>query len=927
MTESRTEIRHAGLALCVAATLLVAACGRDNPETHLAKAKELSAKKDHRGAIIELKNTLQANPQLAEARYLLGKTLLEQGDPKNAEIELKKALDLKFDADQVTPPLVKSQFLQGQADTIIKTYATRKLKSPAANAELQTLVGYAQFSRGKTDEALLSFAAAEQYIPGYPNAVLGEARIKASREDMSGATALVDQVLAKAPAQTEGLMLKGDLDRAQGNIKDAIARYESAVKEQPRNFSANLSLAGAYVAAGQLELAQKRVEELKKISPRHPNVNYLDALLAFGKKDYPKANDAIQLTITAQPNNGQARLLAGAIATELNQPAQAEQHLREVLKQAPGHLYARKLLASLYLRQRQPQKADEILQPALAAAPDDAALIGLAGEVALLKGDLDAASKNFERAAKLNPADGRIRTQSAVLQFAKGDAARGFAELEEASKAAPANSTPDIALVLAHLRLNEYDKALASWKTLEKRQPNNPLTYNLRAAIDLGKNDPASARKALEHALELQPNFFPAAANLASLDLKENKIDDAKKRYTTLIAKDPRNVQAQLALAQLEQNTGARKEDVLARLKEARRSNPGSEQAVMALASHFVNNNDPKQALATAQQALAGSANNPRYLDLVGQLQLRTGSADQAISTYRQLTTLNPELSEYQIKLGNAQLAAGHGEEALQSFSKVLKQGSQSAGAQAAIVTTLLRAGKNDDAAKILADLRQRAPNSAPLTELDGDVKFAAQKYADAASLFRKALAQSPSPNLVVKSHRALALAGKKAEADTVLSDWIRKNPKDTSIRLYDADLALRAGDFARASQQYRALLEVQPNDPIFLNNLAWALWQQKDPQALAIAEKAYAASSNNAAVSDTLGWMLVEQGQTKRGVELLEKASARAPDSRDISLHLAKAFIKDGRKEAARTTLQTLVQKAPDSAEGKESKALLASL
>ena len=926
MTDTRIEIRQAGLALCVAASVLLAACG-DNPETHLAKAKELSAKNDYRGAIIELKNTLQANPQFAEARYLLGQAYLEQGDPKNAEIELKKALELKYDADKATPPLAKSQFLQGQSDTIITTYAKRKLTSPEANAELQTLVGFAQFSRGKTDEALAAFAAAEKYSPGYPSAVLGEARVKASRQDFSGATTLVDQVLAKAPAQAEGLMLKGDLDRAQGNAKEAIDRYEKAVKAQPRNFSANLSLASAYLGTGQFDLAQKQVDQLKKLSPRHPSVTYLEALLAFSKKDYPKANDAIQLTVAATPTSAQARLLAGAISAALNQPAQAEQHLREVLKQTPGNLYARKLLTSLYLRQRQAQKADEILQPALAAAPDDAVLVGLAGEAALLKGDLDAASKNFERAAKLNPADANVRTQSAALQFAKGDAARGFAELEEASKIGSSNSNPDIALVLAHLRRNEYDQALTSWKTLEKRQPDSPLTYNLRAAIDLGKNDVASARKALEHALELQPNFFPAAANLASLDLKENKIDEAKKRYTTLLAKEPGNLQAQLALAQLEQNTGAKKEDVLARLKEARRTNPTAEQAVIALVSYFVNNNDPKQALATAQQALAGSANNPRYLDLVGQLQLRTGSADQAIATYRQLTALNADLPEYQIKLGNAQLAAGRGEEALQSFSRAIKQGPQSPEAQAAIVTALLRAGKNDDAAKILADLRQRAPNSAPLAELDGDVKFASQKYIDAAAIFRKALAQTPTPNLVVKSHRALALAGKKAEADAILSDWIKKNPKDTSIRLYDADLALRSGDFGRASQQYRALLEVQPNDPILLNNLAWAMWQQKDPQALAVAEKAHAAASNNAAVSDTLGWMLVEQGQTKRGVELLEKASASAPQQRDISLHLAKALIKDGRKDAARTTLQALVQNAPDSAEAKESKALLASL
>jgi len=104
-------------------------------------------------------------------------------------------------------------------------------------------------------------------------------------------------------------------------------------------------------------------------------------------------------------------------------------------------------------------------------------------------------------------------------------------------------------------------------------------------------------------------------------------------------------------------------------------------------------------------------------------------------------------------------------------------------------------------------------------------------------------------------------------------------------------------------------------------------LWQQKDPQALGYAEKANALVPGNPAISDTLGWMLVEQGQTKRGLELLEKASAAAPAQRDIAMHLAKAQIKDGRKDAARATLQSIVKAAPDSVEGQESKSLMATL
>jgi thioredoxin-like negative regulator of GroEL len=59
----------------------------------------------------------------------------------------------------------------------------------------------------------------------------------------------------------------------------------------------------------------------------------------------------------------------------------------------------------------------------------------------------------------------------------------------------------------------------------------------------------------------------------------------------------------------------------------------------------------------------------------------------------------------------------------------------------------------------------------------------------------------------------------------------------------------------------------------------------------------------------DTLGWILVENGDTPRGLELLGRASEMAPGAYDFRLHFAKALIKAGRKEAARKELEVLAK------------------
>lgn len=50
-------------------TLLLAACGGDSPESLITSSKAYLTKNDTKAAVIQLKNALQQNPKLAEARF------------------------------------------------------------------------------------------------------------------------------------------------------------------------------------------------------------------------------------------------------------------------------------------------------------------------------------------------------------------------------------------------------------------------------------------------------------------------------------------------------------------------------------------------------------------------------------------------------------------------------------------------------------------------------------------------------------------------------------------------------------------------------------------------------------------------------------------------------------------------------------------
>ena len=57
----------------------------------------------------------------------------------------------------------------------------------------------------------------------------------------------------------------------------------------------------------------------------------------------------------------------------------------------------------------------------------------------------------------------------------------------------------------------------------------------------------------------------------------------------------------------------------------------------------------------------------------------------------------------------------------------------------------------------------------------------------------------------------------------------------------------------------------------------------------------------------DTLGTLLVDQGNVSRGVQVLRDATTLAPDSGAIRLHLAQGLIKAGQKNEARKELEDL--------------------
>jgi tetratricopeptide (TPR) repeat protein len=217
-------------------------------------------------------------------------------------------------------------------------------------------------------------------------------------------------------------------------------------------------------------------------------------------------------------------------------------------------------------------------------------------------------------------------------------------------------------------------------------------------------------------------------------------------------------------------------------------------------------------------------------------------------------------------------------------------------------------AGRFADALKTSEEIQKRYPKSVSGFLAQGNVLMAKRQYADAITAYEKGLKIDSNGLVMVKLHQALVANGKADEADRRLLQWLTGTPNAMGVRGYLATSYAEAGKNQQAIEQVRLLLETDPNNSWALSELALLYQKEKDPQALATAEKAYRLDADNAHVMDALAWILIDQGKPERALELLTKAREKAPASAEIRYHRAVALAKTGDVGRARRELEDLL-------------------
>lgn len=574
----------------------------------------------------------------------------------------------------------------------------------------------------------------------------------------------------------------------------------------------------------------------------------------------------------------------------------------------------------------------------------------------LALGDGVAAEGELGRATDAGFDAKRVHQLYAHAWLLQGDTARALAE---AGKAEPRFGGYALRIAArAMAARGDLPGAQATLATVLAADTRNSYGWSDLGRVRYTAGDIAGAIEAATRATDLDRNNIDALVLRGELVRDQYGLLAALPWFEAALKHDAYYHPALIEYAATLGDVG-RNIDMLDATRRALAARPGSPQALylQAVLAARAGNYDLAR---TLMQRTRGKIDHlPGALLLNGMLDYQGGDFEQAIGTWRELVGRQPFNLDGRRMLGAALLRSGDARGALDVLRPLALRGDADSYTLSLVGRAFERTGERDWAAKYLdrsawpslagatpfgtddslAQLAAASDNlpddpvarvgylkglvdagntagalsqaqalvrtypGAPAAHLAvGDVLMVMRRFDDAATSYRRAADLRFDEATMLRAVDALDRAHRTAEATNVLSLYLSQNPQSIPAQRLVAHRQMIGGDWDAAIDTLEQLRSrIGNRDVALLSELAYAYTGNDDPDAgVVFAKAAYHLAPMNPAVTDSYGWALYQQGKTGPALQLLEKATAIAPDNAMLRWHLGQAQADSDRNALA---------------------------
>jgi Flp pilus assembly protein TadD len=169
--------------------------------------------------------------------------------------------------------------------------------------------------------------------------------------------------------------------------------------------------------------------------------------------------------------------------------------------------------------------------------------------------------------------------------------------------------------------------------------------------------------------------------------------------------------------------------------------------------------------------------------------------------------------------------------------------------------------------------------------------------------------------------------AGDHGGALQLYRTWVADNPEDVAVTMALANSLQMSQNVDEAMQYYHKILQLDPDNAVALNNIAWQMREDDPVKALEYARHAVSVAPDSPAVLDTLAVIEFINKDYKQAQRSVERALRHSPDNPSMLYHSAMISAAIGDKASAIELLESLIAGGAAFPEQVQANELLATL
>jgi len=372
--------------------------------------------------------------------------------------------------------------------------------------------------------------------------------------------------------------------------------------------------------------------------------------------------------------------------------------------------------------------------------------------------------------------------------------------------------------------------------------------FFLLAKAQSGMGQPQAAIRSLRAAVNKNPGLMPAWADLATLLEQTGDLQGAEDCYRKMLAQGDATGEVRTRLVRL----------------AIKRKDPAAASKLLATGKR------DKAFLLSAMSAFIEA----KYVK----------QARQALAFLENADPDNPELLFYQAVL--AYEGENNPQAAMDILAKVPSSNPNYDKSYAFRIQIAMETGKTDTAEALVRQARKLFPDKKEFVAVDASIKDKLGHTPEAATILKDALNQWPDDlDLLYRYGVALEKLKRRSEARQVMEKIVTLDPQNPDALNYlGYSLAEEGRDLNKALTMISTALEKEPDNPFFLDSLAWVLYKlNRAQEALTTIQKAIAHKVKDAIIWEHYGDIAAAAGRKAEAIKAYRTAlelGSETPDA-----------------------------------------------